>query len=308
MIEINRILCPIDFSAFSERALAYAMKLSVWFGARLQVLHVMPLLPPSAVNALAAANRELAAHNLQSAVERVRLPNADVVTELRESSDTAAQILEVADAFDPDLIVTGSHGRAGIERVLLGSVVEALLHRCTRPILTVPSHFTRPFDAHGATFGRIVCAVDFSEPSLTAVEFALSLAEESSAELTLLHVIDMPLELQYPPQPTDVDFNAGAARADAEAAALQRLRALIPENASDYCRIETTVREGGVSRQLLRTATERQADLIVLGVHGRNAFDLAFFGSNSKDAVRQAQCPVLVVPRSRPRARMKTAS
>ena len=50
MIELNRILCPVDLSVFSERALRYAMKLAAWYGARLQVLHVMPPLAPSTVN------------------------------------------------------------------------------------------------------------------------------------------------------------------------------------------------------------------------------------------------------------------
>lgn len=308
MIEINRVLCPVDFSPFSDRALAYAMRIAVWSGARLKVLHVMPPLAPSITSALATANRELSARNLQLAVERCRLPKAEVGTEIVESADPAARILEAADTYDADLIVTGSHGRAGVERVFLGSVVEALLHRCARPILTIPSHVDRPLDRGAAMLSRIVCAVDFSKPSLAAVAYALALAEEADARLTLLHVIEMPPELRRPPQPSDFNFNVDSLRAEAEAAVLQRLRALIPESAREHCTIDTAVLEGGVSRQLLRMATDRQADLIVLGVHGRNAFDLAFFGSNSKDVIRQAHCPVLVVPSSRRRVAMKAAS
>lgn len=272
MIEITRILCPIDFSPFSERALAYAMKMAVWYRAKLKVLHVMPPLPPPATNAAAEASRELTERSLQSAVQHLGLPHADVSTELIVSADTAARILEAADAFNADLVVTGSHGRHGIERVFLGSVVEALLHRCARPILTIPSHFNR-VDHEGGTFRRVVCAVDFSEASIAALAFALSLAEESDAQLTLLHVIEMPPELRTPPQPSDFNFNVDVVRAEAEAALLRRLRSLIPDTAREYCTIDTAVLEGGVSRQLLRMADDRQADLIVLGVHGRNAFD-----------------------------------
>jgi nucleotide-binding universal stress UspA family protein len=71
--------------------------------------------------------------------------------------------------------------------------------------------------------------------------------------------------------------------------------------------VRTEVLEGSASRQILREAAAQDADLIVLGVHGRNAFDLAFFGSNSKDVIREAHCPVLVVPVSR-RASMRAAS
>lgn len=308
MIVINRVLCPVDFSPFSERALAYAMKIAVWSGAKLQVLHVMPPALPSTTSALATSSRELTARNLRLAVERCGLPHAEVGTEIVESDEPAARILEAADAFDADLIVTGSHGRAGVERVFLGSVVEALLHRCPRPILTIPSHIDHPLERDAEMFSRIVCAVDFSEPSLAALASALSLAEEADARLTLLHVIEMPPELRRPPQPSDFTFNVELVRAEAEAAVLTRLQALIPASARDYCTIETAVLEGGVSRQLLRMAADRHADLIVLGVHGRNAFDLAFFGSNSKDVIRQAHCPVLVVPASRRRQAMKAAS
>lgn len=307
MIEITRILCPIDFSAFSDHALAYAARMAAWYGAKLQVLHVMPPLPPATVSALAGASRELNHRNLHEAVSRHRLPGADISTELIESDEPAARILEAAEAFDADLIVTGSHGRAGVERVLLGSVVEALLHRCSRPMLVIPSHFTGGADAASAV-SRIVCAIDFSESSLESLTFALSIAEEADARLTLLHVIEVPPELQHPPQPSDFNFNVDAVRAEAEAEALRRLRALIPENAREYCTIDTAVLEGGVSRQLLRMAADRHADLIVLGVHGRNAFDLAFFGSNSKDVIRRAQCPVLVVPPARRRAAVKAAA
>jgi len=304
MIELNRILCPIEFSAFSDRALRYAMKLAVWYGARLQVLHVMPPMPPSTLNELAATSRLLTARNLQAAVERYRLPGADVSAELVESADPAARILECANAFDVDLIVTGSHGRTGVQRVLLGSVVEALLHQSRRPVLTIPSHVD-PAHADDITFSRIVCAVDFAAPSLTALAHALSIAEEAGAKLTLLHVIEMPPELKHPPQPPELDVDR--IRAEAEAESLSKLRALIPDHARDYCTVESAVLEGGVARQVLRMAAARDADLIVLGVHGRNAFDLAFFGSNSKDVIRQAHCPVLIVPAGR-RASMRAVS
>ena len=304
MIEMNRILCPIDFSPFSERALMHAMRMANWFGAKLQVMHVMPLLPPSSVNELAASSRQLSAKNLNATIERFRVPGVDVSAALVESADPVARILEAAEAFDADLVVTGSHGRSGYQRVLMGSVVEALLHKSPRPILTIPSHLVAP-QADALALSRIVCAVDFSEASLNALAIALAIAEETGGQLTLLHVIAMPPELTHPPQPPDYDVTQ--IRVEAEAACLTRLQALIPEHARDYCTIDIAVLEGGVSTQILRMAADRQAELIVLGVHGRNAFDLAFFGSNSKEIIREAHCPVLTVPVSRRHRSLKTA-
>lgn len=306
MIEINRILCPVDTSVFSEHALAYAMKIAVWYNAKLQVLHVMPPLPPSTVNELAATSRELTARTLLAMVERFRLPGADVDTLIVESAEATARILERAEAFDADLVVTGSHGRSGVQRALLGSVVEALLHRCPRPVLVIPSHLDAVPASTNITFSRIVCAVDFAAASVNALGHAFSIAEETDAKLTLLHVIAMPPELTHAPEPPTYDV--APIRAEAEAECLNKLRELIPGHATDYCTVETAVAEGGVSRQVLRVAADRHADLIVLGVHGRNAFDLAFFGSNSKDVIRQAHCPVLVVPAAPRSVSMRVAS
>lgn len=305
MIEINRILCPIDFSDYSAHALTYATRMALWFGATLRVVHVMPVLPPSALSPLAETSRQLTERNLRTAIERARLPGVDIESALLESGDPAGKIIEYAETDDADVIVTGSHGRSGVQRVLLGSVVEALLHKSRRPVLAIPSHLDPARVGNHLAPREIVCAVDFATPSLAALAHALALAEETDAHLTLLHVIEMPPELAHHPEPSAIDV--AAIRAEAEADCLNRLRKLVPEHARDYCTIETSVLEGGVSRQILRLAANRSADLIVLGVHGRNAIDVALFGSNSKDVIRQAHCPVLIVPagrrrRSAPRA------
>lgn len=305
MIQINRILCPIDFSEYSDHALRYAMKMANWYGARLHVLHVMPPLPPSTMSPLSEAGRQLTERNLAAVVERWREPHTDVTTEIIESAAPPARILERAEGLDVDLIVVGSHGRKGVERVLLGSVVEPLLHRSRRPVFVVPAGLNLARLEHPVDFTHIVCAVDFGAPSLAALAHAFSIAEESDAHLTLLNVIEVPPELSNPPEPPDFDIYQ--VRAAAEAERLTRLRALVPEHARAFCTVETAVLEGGASRQLLRLADEQKADLIVLGVHGRHALDLAIFGSNSKDVVTRAHCPVLIVPAGR-RGTLRAAS
>lgn len=300
MIDMNRILCPIDFSEYSEHALKYAMKIASWYGAALHVLHVMPALPPSTVSPIGEADRQRTARRVVDAVERWRVPGVAVTTDLVESADTSARILESAEALDVDLIVAGSHGRRGLPRLLLGSVVEPLLHRSQRPVLVLPAGLDEARLHEPAAFSRIVCAVDFAAASLAALAYALSIAEESDAHLTLLNVMEIPPELTASP-PQQPDFGIDGVRAEAEADRLSRLRELVPEHAREYCTVETAVLEGGVSRQLLRLAEARLADLIVLGVHGRTTLDLAVFGSNAKDVVTRAHCPVLLVPASQRR-------
>jgi nucleotide-binding universal stress UspA family protein len=144
-------------------------------------------------------------------------------------------------------------------------------------------------------FKRILCGLDFSACALHALEYALSLAEEADACLTLAHVFEadasMPEDWRtsFKPEPVREALVA------LEAARRARLAEAVPANRGGSCRIETVMGCGPAPRELLRLAEARAADLIVLGVRGRNAADLLFFGSTTNKVVRQAVCPVLVV-------------
>jgi nucleotide-binding universal stress UspA family protein len=295
MIEINRILCPIDFSAQADHALVYAMKMAARYEAALHVLHVMPSSAPAVAGGLGAAGRRLIAHNFTAKIERWRQPGVEIAGELLEATDTAEIIRERADALAVDLIVTGSHGREGIERLVLGSVVDPLVHRCRQPVLVIPAALAPKRLDGPATIGRILCAVDFSPASLTAFARALAIAEEADANLTLLNVIQ-PLPESVTPLPRPADWVPEPLPSVARAQVLARLRALVPRNANNYCTVHPTVLEGRAWQQILGLAERQQSDLIVLGVHGRSASDLLRFGSNSRNVINHAQCPVLVVP------------
>ena len=292
MIEINRILCPVDFSAQSDHALVFAMKMAARYEAPLHVLHVMP--PTASASGLGAAGRELTARNLKTMIERWREPGVETAGELLESGNIPEKIMQRAEALDADLIVTGSHGRTGIERLALGSVVDPLLRRCRQPVLVIPALLDPPRLDNPVWIARILCAVDFSTASLTAFARALSIAEETDANLTVLNVIE-PLPELVKGSPL-LDWSDDHTTRAATIARLTRLRALVPRNANDYCTVRTAVLEGRAWQQILALAEREQSDLIVLGVHGRNALEAALFGSNSRNVITHAHCPVLVVP------------
>jgi nucleotide-binding universal stress UspA family protein len=176
---------------------------------------------------------------------------------------------------------------------MLGSVTEKLLRRVPCPTMVVPQRVPDAAPDQPVQFRRILCPVDFSDASTRAVAFALTLAEEADAQLLVLHVIEVPPELQE--SHVSATFSVENVRAAAEADRLQRLRALIPEQARSFCTVETSVREGAAYREILKVASERKSDLIVMGVQGRGAIDLMVFGSNTARVVRAAACPVLVV-------------
>jgi nucleotide-binding universal stress UspA family protein len=307
MITLKRILCPIDFSESSRQALHYASVLSSWYEVPLTVVHVCVDLPVfemassfghTASTAVVLEETQLA--DRRAALHRFVTAEAgdhavDVV--VREGTDARAEIIAEAIACGASLIVMGTHGRSGIDHVLLGSVAERVLHKAPCPILVVPPHVASADGAPSPVFKQIVCAVDFSAGSMQAVNYALSLAQEADARLTLLHAIEFPLALREVAFSTDIDIDRQHAAAEAEY--LRRLRALVPAQARSYCSVTTRVNEGKPAREIERVAAAEHADLIVMGGQGRGAVDRLVFGSNTHAVIRSAACPVLVVPAPR---------
>jgi nucleotide-binding universal stress UspA family protein len=294
MIEINHILCPVDLSDCSGRAFARAVALARWYQAQLTVLHVAasPLvdLPPIPMG---EREREQRVGELQR-FTGARMDDVPVELVVRESADVAQAILDEIAALRADLLVVGSHGRSGVQRLLLGSVAERVVRQAPCPTLVVPRAAGDSGADAAPPFRKLLCAVDFSEGSMRGLTYATSLAEEADARLIVLHVIDVPPELRDAAGPAGIDVDA--VRAAAEAAALRRLRELIAPEARTYCTIETAVREGAPHREILKMAADRRTDLIVMGVQGRGAVDLVMFGSNSARVTRNATCATLVVP------------
>jgi nucleotide-binding universal stress UspA family protein len=231
-----------------------------------------------------------AAQEVRAFVDRVsNCTTVDVVVE--ESTHVEGAILESARALPADLIVMGSHGRSGVERLLLGSVTEHVLRAAPCPVMVVPPHDVVPPSV--VSFRQIVCAVDFSESSMAALTWALSLAEESDAHLSLLHVIEVPPELRVSAVVTDRDVYE--LHAAFEADTLARLRSLVPSQAGNWCSVETATASGAAGHAVLAFAAERNADLIVMGAQGHGAVDRLLFGSKTRDVVCGATCPVLTV-------------
>jgi nucleotide-binding universal stress UspA family protein len=300
MIEIRRILCPIDFSDESQHAVAHATAVAEWYGAAITLLHVShpeaftnpPLLFDELPRGPAMVESALQAAEQQMPKWSALVTMADVGVEtLIERGYPVRRILARAAALPADLIVMGTHGRSGFERLILGSVTEKVLRQAPCPVLAVPPPVV---SAGQLPYKRLICPVDFSESSMAALRFACSLAGQAGAHLTIVHVFDW--------QP---DHDVMMARFDTagyfdavEQQARERLEGLVAE-VRVACNPETVTARGKPYRAILTLAEAKEADLIVLGVRGRNPIDLALFGSTANHVVRGARCPVLTVPARR---------
>lgn len=299
MPEINRILCPIDFSDTAQHAIDHAIAFAKWYKASIVALHVynpvfypVPGLMPTTDPEFATDSAEI--HRLQDQVANAFHPALAAgidVDALVETGPPADEILDCASRERVNLIVLGTHGLGGFERLLLGSVTEKVLRKASCAVLTVPPR------AHATSqlpFRRLLCPVDFSDPSLAALEYAFSLAKEANAGLTILHVLDWPQEGEPRAYRS---FNVPEYQRMREEAVRERFATLVPADAREWCTPATRIAHGKPYREILGVAAEDEMDLIVMGVHGRNPIDMMLLGSTTNHVVRQATCPVLTVRR-----------
>lgn len=283
-LSIHRILCPTDFSDSAAAAFAESMRLARWFGAKVTVLHVVPFVVPIAGDAGYVPVGDLNDNDVRKdGLERIRrfvdesaLTTGIPIEAVCRQGDACHEIGEVARETGADVIVMGTHGRSGFKRLVLGSVTEAVLNSAPALVLTVHRDLPR----RKGLFRRILCASDVSERTTRTMAVATAFADESAKLLTVLNVIEDGRE---------------SATGDLERAALAGLRSLIPDEARDSYRIEEHVAFGEADREILRLASEEDADLIVMGTHGRAGLG-ALFGSTVRGVVRDAKCPVLLVP------------
>lgn len=293
MIALRRILCPTDFSRFSDGALRYARALARWYGGTVVALHVHPAreaIEPGASDALSPEGRERLRARLREFAQTPESSEVDVQVKLAEGN-VLARILDAAAAPRADLIVMGTHGLSGIDRLLLGSMTEKVLRKAACPVLTVPAALE-----HGSPgdvlFGTVLCPVDLSPASRGALLHASSLARESRSELVVLHVLEAFPEGEEPSMLRH--FSVPEARRAIEQRAREELRAFVSDSGIQEMP-ETIVAGGKAYRAILTTAREHDCGLIVMGVQGRGAIDLAFFGSTTNHVVREASCPVLTI-------------
>jgi nucleotide-binding universal stress UspA family protein len=292
MLRIEKILCPVDFSEYSVKAFDYAQSLAQHYGAKLLLQHVVQ--PVTSVYPYFAFpdaldevfwNLETRAGEQLSDFVSAHQANGFQTERFVHKGAVPECILALANRQETDLIVMGTHGRHGFDHLTMGSVTEKILRKAHCPVLVVrrPAHdFVRPGDTvEPVRLKKILYCTDFSDYSTRALTHALSLAMEYNADLTLLHVLE--------------DVSPTGDLEKSMAAITRRLEDLAPPEARDWCRIFTAVRIGEPYQQILQIALENETDLVIMGVRGRNAVDLALFGSATHRVIQLGTSPVLAV-------------
>lgn len=298
MIVFRNVLCPIDFSETSARALAYASAFASWYGATLTVLHVVPdfetVVEPSVRPGL--PGHIFTAHSREEVVAEMRRfvepagPIAQGATMIAEEGRPADVIARQAAALPADVTVMGTHGRGGFNRLLLGSVTERVVATSPTPVLTVPPG--APAEAESVFFRRILCPVDFSPSSRQALRYALELARRSNGRVTVLHTVEY-MDQEEPCE--HVEFDIRRYRAHVLEHARERLHRELAQYPDPSCEVDEAVVVNRAYREVLARAADGAVDLIVMGAQGSSGLELVLYGSTTQHVVRRAPCPVLTV-------------
>lgn len=294
-MNIQHIVCPVDFSGASGVAIEHSAMLARWYHASVTVLHVyLPIPAPAAELARSGAGpgpllEEYWRTQVRADLDKLVGPLTATglsAESIATSGSIVDGIIDTSLRRDGSVIVMGTHGAGGLQHLILGSITEKVLRKSAVPVMVIPP------TSHGGVppYRRILCPVDFSEPALAALDVATSLAKESGATVTLLHILESP-SMDEPI--VNRSFNVPEFTLLRDKDARARLHELIPDVLRDT--YTPAIAHGKPYREILRVAAEEQADLIVMGVHGRNALEIMLFGSTTNQVVRRATCPVMTL-------------
>jgi len=273
------ILAPTDFQQPAKRAFLHGVKLATALGTRLDIVHVIKT--PTDRSGAAPDSRYLRSLRTAALLELGRL-----LRTAREGGATAQPLLlygdpigcivEAAKRTHAGLIVMGTEGRTGWDRLRLGSTAEALVRQAPCPVLTVHGGLAGDLARHPARvrLRRLLVATDFSRSAAAALRIVSGLALTLRASVRLVHVCDPA---------------ADGTRAERKVAALvDDLR---------HCGLEAEGRclAGEPVEIILAQAAGWQADLIAVGTSGRRGLNRLVLGSVAAVVLARAGCPVLTV-------------
>ncbi len=278
---IRKILVTTDFSACSKSAIPYACLIARTYGSEVQIMNVLgpqPLLGPMGVSyTYSEQDRQTAFRQLQAIGQGPEFRT--ITTEFSVHRGEVGEVVcRVVEEQKIDLLVLGTHGRRGLKQFVMGSAAEHLFRHVSCPVLTVGPGAPKDV-APDAGFKRILAATDLTPKSAIVVEYAEGLARNSGAHLTLFHAIP------------DRSQSADEVSLDDQIAAAKKRLELAVKNVDN----DTSLKIGRAAELIIETATEREADLIVIGA--RRGLRLAAHSpwAVAHEVVCAAPCPVITV-------------
>jgi nucleotide-binding universal stress UspA family protein len=294
----KHLLVPLDGSNLAEVALPYVAFIAGKLHATVTLIHVIERNPPQTVHgAEHLTDAATAQKYLDEIARRAFPPDIRVETHVHTSevSEVARSIVEHAGEFKPDLIVMCSHGSGGLRDFLVGSIAQQVISQGQTDVLLIPPG--QSAQAHTFVCHKVLLPLDGNAEHEQGVQVALDFAALCFSALHLLTVVHTPGTLT----------GQRAAASRMLPAATAELLNLTEKSAQDYLRgkivtlqptglnVTAEVARGDPSKIILNTAHRIEADLIVLGTHGKSGMDAFWQGSVAPKVIGQSDIPLLLV-------------
>jgi nucleotide-binding universal stress UspA family protein len=307
---VSKILVPLDFSASSLKALAYAMPLAGKLDATLHLLHVVDpaQAPPPSLMVLPVLlpEPEIARRSKQrltGVAAKFSIPIQSQTCSVRQGR-AFEEICGAARELGAGMIAMATHGHTGLKRAFLGSTAERVVQHAPCPVLVVRSAQPEtagakdglPGTAKSFRLNTILAPIDFSDCSRAGIDYAVQFAKQFGAKLVLFHSVHVPaytLSDEYTALEVPNLFRLQEKYAEEE---MRKVRESV---SGEGIQVETELAFGVPFDQVCDYVEKHDVDLIVTSTHGRSGLKHVLIGSTAEHIVRYAAKPVLVVP-SRP--------
>ncbi|HYL67694.1 MAG TPA: universal stress protein [Candidatus Limnocylindria bacterium] len=285
-VSLARILVATDFSPASDRALEFGISLARRYNSQIYLTHVItldayPMVAPELATESEAKQRREAEGHFEEIEKSGRLFGLRRETVLAEGS-LWPTIEDLVKKYEIELVIVGTHGASGLEKVVIGSNAEQIFRQARIPVLTV-GPAVKSEAPYEVEFRNILFATDFGPGAEREAAFAFSLAQEHRARLTLLNVA-----------PYAEDYSEQAVARKREAVTKQ-LRELLPTVPEFYCSPEYVMVIGDPVEEILRWSKLTHADLIVMGAKSRKGLAGHIPHTKAQRIITAATCPVLTV-------------
>jgi nucleotide-binding universal stress UspA family protein len=285
-VALTKIMMLTDFSQVSNLALQYALALARRYDARIYLTHI---LSPDSYQLAEPGLAEMTYQRMRQAAEQgiadilisgtMRGVPHEVVLQEGSVWPTVEKLIQ---EHEIDLVVTGTHGRGQMAKMLIGSVAEEIFRQAGCAVLTVGPR-VKGEAPHEVELKNILFATDFGPGATRAAEYAFSLAQEHGARLTVLHVIEEAAAYTLESEKRLRELN------------IQRMKMFMPPESDNWCKTEFRVTFGEATEEILQQARETKAELVVMGAKRRKSFAGHAPLTVAYNVVAKANCPVLTV-------------
>jgi len=292
-MKIQRILAPVDFSAYSDKALEFALLWGEEFGAELTLLHVNTLLHEhfeyermvQDCKGMVEQHEKRIRQWMEEHAHAKSGRKAQINYEVLKGASAPNSILHFISENKFDLVIMGTHGHTGLKHLFLGSVAEKVARLSPVPVLTVH----RSVESY--EIKKILVPVDFSEFSRPLVENAIAIAKTFDAKVHLMHVLE---------RPTPTSFHWLVESVEPYFELDPEIRERISKTMQSY--VDESVRErvievietGRAYEAIIDYARKNKIDLILMSTRGFSRFDYFWlWGSTTERVVRLAPCSVM---------------